>query len=496
MLRTLDTLKLPPGMKEILWGSHYAETGDFADAAPHYLAATHERGAPPLAWQLLSACQFGLGQRDQAIASIAAGLKANPKDQGLSLLAQQSDLLYAGAQDSRLDPIVTAIVRDPVSGSADLDLLQAIVQAWGSNDSQLLATRLQDFVGSHPDSLNGQVQLMECYETMGRAADAVSVAHKAVNAFPTDLQGVRSAVKICELSRQWSDLSEFAQELKRRSPGDAQEADTALAMADVGQNQPDAAVSALAPYLSAAKANPDQNADFLSLYACATADAGNVQEAADLIWPLAVAEPQWRQRWVGIARGLPDSVQAVAWLDRLAAAMPSGDPDLLASIAEAYNELAAVQHDATLTRKSSRLFATVAASPTASTSSLIMAGLQAESCSDWSRASQLPARPPARSRVLCRRQQPGDVAHPPRRRSARSAAIRPAPFSFSRAWRRFTTPWPPFTRRWATPRPQWPTKPSRLSSIRMPSSGKCAAPVTISMQAIPPRPLALFRTWI
>jgi len=385
-LRTLDTLKLPPGIKEILWGSHYAQTGDFADAAPHYLAATRERGAPPLAWQLLAACQFGLGQRDQAVATIAAGLKANPKDQGLSLLAQQSDLLYAGAQDSRLDPIVTAIVRDPVSDSADLELLRTIVQAWGSNDSQLLATRLQDFVGSHADSLNGQVQLMECYETMGRAADAVSVAHKAVNAFPTDLEVVRSAVKICELSRQWSDLSEFAQELKRRSPGDAQEADTALAMADVGQNQPDAAVSALAPYLSAAKANPDQNVDLLSLYACATAEAGNLQEASDLIWPLALAEPQWRQRWVGIARGLPDSVQAVAWLDRLAAAMPSGDPDLLASIAEAYNELAAVQHDATLTQKSSRLFATVAASPTASASSLILAGLQAEGCSDWSRA--------------------------------------------------------------------------------------------------------------
>ena len=37
-------------------------------------------------------------------------------------------------------------------------------------------------------------------------------------------------------------------------------------------------------------------------------------------------------------------------------------------------------------KKSSRLFATVAASPTASASSLILAGLQAEGCSDWSRA--------------------------------------------------------------------------------------------------------------
>lgn len=386
VLGRLDNMKLAPGMKELLLGSHYAETGDFAKATPHYLAATRENGAPALAWQLLAACQIGLGQRDNAIATIAAGAKANPRDEGLSLLVGQSNLLYAGAQDSRLDPVITAILRDPLSTAADRELLRTIVEAWGSDDSQLLAIRLQDFVNLHPDSLNGQLQLIECYQSMGRPGDAVAAAHKAVDAFPTDPQAARAAVQICEVSRQWRDLAEFAQELKRRSAADAQTADVALAMSDIGLNQPDEAVDRLAPYVTAAKANPDQYADLLSLYACALANAGKVQDASDLVWPLATAETQWRPRWISLARSLPDRQQAVIWLDRLAAVLPQDDVDDRAAIAEGYNNLGQLQNDATLTRKSSDLFASIAASPSADAKSLLMAAMQAESCSNWADA--------------------------------------------------------------------------------------------------------------
>jgi predicted Zn-dependent protease len=385
-LGLLDSIKLDPGMKELLWGSHYAETGNFALAAPHYLAATQQSGAPATAWQLLAACQVSLGLRDDAIATIAAGAKAYPKDEGLSLLNQNSALLYTSAQDRGLDPITTAILKAPLSSSDDLDLLQTIVDAWQSSDSQLLASRLQDFVQRRPQSLNAQVQLIECYQAMGRASDAVSAAHKAVNAFPTDVQVVRVAVRICEMAGQWPDLSRFAQELKRRSPGDAQEADTALAMSDLGLNEPDAAVSQLMPYAAAAQADPNQNPQLLSLYACALADSGKADDAANLIWPFARTQPQWRQQWVGIARGMPDRTQAAAWLDRLNASLPADDIADRATIAEAFNFLGQRDNDSSLTAKSTDLFKSVVSAPSADAKSLLMAAMQAESCSDWPRA--------------------------------------------------------------------------------------------------------------
>jgi tetratricopeptide (TPR) repeat protein len=385
-LKRLDTMKLDPGVKELILASHSAETGDLEQAESFYRASARENPADTVAWRLLAACQMGLGQPDAAVATLADAARAVPGDKGLQLLDQQSSLLHRGAGDAQQIPVVVAILRDPLNSDTDLEILRDVVASLTSNDREQLASRLQDIVNRHPESLDAQMELLQCYQSMGRYTDVLAVARNAINSFPTDTHAARVAVNICEMARLWKDLEDFAEILKRRSPGDAQDADMAIAMSQIGRGLFGAAIDQLAPYLSDAAAHPDRYGDLLSLYACALASNGRGQEAGDLLWPFVGASPIWQQRWISIARDFPDTQESAAWLDRLAGVLPANDFKGRAALAEAYNYVGHRGNNQSLIQKSTELFATVSQSPGADAASLLTAAVHAEDSGDWSRA--------------------------------------------------------------------------------------------------------------
>ena len=133
-------------------------------------------------------------------------------------------------------------------------------------------------------------------------------------------------------------------------------------------------------------AHPDQYADLLSLYAFALAGDGRTQEAADLLWPFVGASQTWRQHWISVARDLPDARDASAWLDRLAGVLSPDDVTDRAALAEAYNVVGKRANNQNLIQKSSELFSSVVRSPTADATSLLAAGVHAETLGNWAAA--------------------------------------------------------------------------------------------------------------
>jgi predicted Zn-dependent protease len=382
----LDTLKLDPGIKELVLASHAAETGDLEQAAKYYSAAAAKNPSNTVAWQLLAACQMGTGRLDASAATLASAAAAVPTDKGLQLLHQQSPLLRSASADLQLRPIAISVLRDPLNSDTNLEILRTVVANWDSNDREQLSSRLQDIIDRHPESLDARLQLVLCYQSMGRYADAMTVARQAMDAFPQDSSVARYAVNICESARRWKDLESVAEVLKRRSPGDAATADVAIAMSQVSQGLSSAAIEQLSPYLPAATAHPDQYADLLSLYAFALASNGHAQEAADLMWPFVGTSQSWRQRWISVARDLPDAHDASAWLDRLAGVLGPDDVAGRAALADAYSAVGKRANDPGLLKKSSDLFAYVSQSPAADPNSLLIAGVHAEARGEWATA--------------------------------------------------------------------------------------------------------------
>jgi len=386
VLGKLDTLKLDPGVKELVLASHAAEIGDLEQAANYYSAAATKNPSNTVAWELLAACQMGTGKLDAVVATLASANAAVPTDKGLQLLHQQSALLRSAGSDGQLRPVAIGVLRDPLNSDTNLEILHTVVANWDSNDREQLASRLQDIVDRHPESLDARMQLLQCYQSMGRYADAMTVARQAIDAFPQDVTVARFAVSICEIARRWKDLETAAEVLKRRSPGDAAAADVAIAMSQVGQGQSGAAVEQLSPYLPTATAQPDQYADMLSLYAFALGSSGRAQDAADLLWPFVNSSQSWRQRWISVARDLPDTHDAALWLDRLAGVLSPDDVTGRTALAEAYNAVGKRANDPQLIQKSTDLFASVTQSPAADANSLLAAGIHAEARGEWATA--------------------------------------------------------------------------------------------------------------
>jgi tetratricopeptide (TPR) repeat protein len=386
VLRTLDAMKLAPGDKELVLASHSAETGDLRQAAQYYHAAASKNPANALAWRMAAACEVGLDQRDQAMATLAEAAHALPNDNGLQLLQLQSSLLRAACANEQLRPVVLSVIRDPANSDTDLEILRTVEASWKSNESEQLVSRLQDIINRHPDSIDASMQLLYAYQSMDRPGDALTVAQHVIDTFPNDVRAARAAVNICELSRRWKDLQPMAEVLKRRSPDDAVAADIAIAMSQVGRGQAGEAIEQLSPYIPAAKANPEKYADLLSLYACALGSDGRGADAIDLIWPQVESSSQWRLRWISIARDLPDAQESARWLDRLAGILAPTDITGRAALAEAYNFVGRRVGDQSLIRKSTDLFASVSQSPAADALSLLAAAVQAEGRGDWEQA--------------------------------------------------------------------------------------------------------------
>jgi predicted Zn-dependent protease len=385
-LARLDAMKLDPGVKDLLWAGYRMQTGDAKGAIEHYRAALQQAPTNVLAWRNLAAYQVASGRIDDALATVDDAARAQPADGGFAKPKQQSALLREAAADPSLRPVVIAVIREPGGSEAAMDLLTTVIEGRRANDTERLASRLQQLVERHAGFLPARVQLAQCYLAMGRPNDALATAQQAMKAFPSDASPAKFAVQVAGAQGRWQDALSAAQAWKKRAPNEALAADVAVAKAQLGLGQWDAAVAQLQPHVAAAQAAPETQPDLLMVYCIGLANGGKAKAAADLLWPLTNNSPQWRARWVQVSANLVDPKQAVAWLDRVAGEIPADAVMERVAFAEAYDRLgydrSGKQTSPELVKKSSELFAGVAADPKATAVAILAAAAQAERAGD------------------------------------------------------------------------------------------------------------------
>jgi predicted Zn-dependent protease len=382
VLARLDSLKLDPGIKELTWGSYYAEIGNLPEAIKRYQAATQQAPTNPTGWRMLAMFQVAGGPVADALATVDRARGALPNDEGLKAIQAQSKVLLAAGDDPELQPVAIFIFRDPLNSKTTAELLDMLLESRASNDMERLASRLQQFVENHPDFLPAQIQLVQCLWSMGRANDALATIQRSMNAFPMNPEPARVAVQLCAGTGKWQEMETAAQAWKARLPDDPMPAEIAIVQAQVDLKQYSQALSQIQPYLAAAQADPEHHADLLTLHCIASVNSGQASAAADLLWPLAAKSAQWRLRWMQIALEIPSTIEATAWLDRVAAILP---PDAIGEhvgVAEMYDHLGQRRNAQALIEKSTSLFGQITNDPKVDAVALMAAGAQAERRND------------------------------------------------------------------------------------------------------------------
>ncbi len=376
VLALLDQIKLEPAIKELIWGSYYLETGDAAASIAQYQAAVKKAPANPVTWRSLAAVCMELGKKDDAIAAIKSGAQAVPDDKGLQAELAQADLLRQSMDDPTLAGVVMIYHRNPLAGDAALEMMKLVAEGRRANDINRLAGQLQQFIERHDDFMPAYIRLAQCYADMNRTSNALTAAMHAMSVFPNDPEPARIATEIAGATQRWSDMRTTAESWKKRS--NDPNADVALARALLGLGQYEAARNQLAPYMAVAKANPDQYAGLLSVYAGAQVNFGQEKDAEDMLWPLAQKNARWRGVWVDTSLTFRDAKVTLAWSEMADAIIPKDAPAERLGIAEAFDILGRRGNDPQLIQKATQLAAQIADAAPQNLVAQLTAAAQAE----------------------------------------------------------------------------------------------------------------------
>ncbi len=393
-LALLDSIKLDPGVKELMLASYAMQTNDAAKAEQHYIAATKAAPTNATAWRICAALQLTIGHTSDALNTLAAALQALPNDESFKALSAQAALIKQSAEDPSCRPIVISAVRDAHNTAPAIELLQ-IVGAWRqSNDAERAAAQLQQFVSREPNFLPARTQLIACYSSMTRYEEAISAAQQAMAAFPTDPEPARLAVEIAAASKKWQTMHQLAELWRKRVTGSPLMPDLALAEADTAQGDYDSAIQRLQPYLATAMTAPENYYMVLNYYTVASLNSLSDRSATaapviDKLWQLASSSHDWRVRWLNMGVEIKDPAKAVPWFDRVATIIPATAGDELILLAQGYDLIVQDPKDPALAKKASDLFTKVAQMPDPSTAVLLSSATHAENTGDIETAEKL-----------------------------------------------------------------------------------------------------------
>lgn len=319
----LDQVNAPADVKELVRGGYYRRINAVQSAIEHYQSAAKINPSSENSWRQLIAYCLEAGKVDLAMESARGAAKAIPSSQAFHVVAANASLVKSAFDEIAARPIEVALVAP--SSLDDLpdtvEALQIIVSAKQNAGSveQLLA-KLRAIADRRPKLLSLQNYLIEAYMLHGRLDDAVAVAMRTMQAFPTEVQPVRLAAEALARAGRWTEAVNIAQTWKQRAPQEAMAADALVARSNLVSHQPQRAIEVLKPYIAAAQASPDSNVslDVLGNYAQAQIATGQIQQAEATLEPTLAKSPRCRQAWMALAsQTITDSNAGATWLEHI-----------------------------------------------------------------------------------------------------------------------------------------------------------------------------------
>jgi predicted Zn-dependent protease len=394
-LALLDKIELKPGVKEVLLADHATRFQTPDRAIELFRAALKAAPDNAAAWRSLVGFYAFLGRGNEMASTAEEALKAVPGDATLKEVVARKDLLADADTDPETRPLVMSFLSD---ARADAPSILAIREIAASEQPGVtpdqVAAKLRKLVDQHPTYAPIQLILIGQYLRHGRADDAVELASRAVQMFPNDPEPARLATQAASSAGRWAEATGFARTWRERSLSNPAAADLAISSCLLQSGQARQAAEVLAPYVPQAVTQPERNATLIYQYATALNASGQGGKAADVLWPLAQANADWRKVWMQTSLSLPNVAEAAKSLERIETIVPADAHDERAVLAGAWHMLGEQRKDPAAVAKSKAMFDAVVAQPGVTANAVLAYGIAAEQRND------LPAAEAAYRRAL------------------------------------------------------------------------------------------------
>ncbi|MBI1367276.1 MAG: tetratricopeptide repeat protein [Planctomycetes bacterium] len=318
-------MKLTPGTLEMLNGEFYRRFGSSDLAAENFEAALKIIPDKPLAWRTLIDFYASLGEADKAMDANDRALKANAGDKLFSLIKNQSAVIKPAIAVESLRPMVSALVKDDDNREAAMAVLRTMQDK--TTDSQSLTAHLlalRKLADKNPRFMALQMLLIDENARYGKFEDALSLASRAMEAFPTEADPAERATRLLERLGRWNEVISTGQQWRERTLNQPLLADAEIANAYLNTNQPAKAIAQVERYRAFAMAQPTRLPGIIAVYARGLIGLNQTEEAAKLLKPLLPTAPQWRALWTQLAaQAIKDTPTVATWFERVEAVTPA-----------------------------------------------------------------------------------------------------------------------------------------------------------------------------
>lgn len=381
ILTGLDSLKLEPGLKELVLADFAGRHEGSEIALRHIENATRLNLKSSAAWRALVAFQFGAGHPADAIDAIRRGARQMPNDPAMKALQAQINLLSAVSARAELRPFAIAFARNPQDPAAAdvLNTLSGQLSAPPSRDG--LCDTVKSLAQRYPQFLPLQTYLTQTYINAGRREDALNAAAAAARQFPGVAEPQALYVSLLRAQERWSEVLGEAQRWRDRTLARPLAADLQIAEAYLKLRRPSDAMKQLEGYVSHQKEAPDAYAAVLPMYAAARQAVGQTG-TAELMEPLLQQGARGRAAWMTFAVENLDPGEAAGWLDRVEPVIPADAIGERVLLSRMWGTLADRRHDPADAAKARSIIAPLASNPNADAQTIMTMGLRDEQDGD------------------------------------------------------------------------------------------------------------------
>jgi tetratricopeptide (TPR) repeat protein len=294
--------------------AYYERFSRFDQAAPLYVKQAED--AKPESLAELARFYLKRGRLDDAASVVDRGLAASPGNPSLQQVSAFIRLAKGGSSREALADLAASV--DSMDPASPLKQVTQAVQELERNPKESAAyiAKLEEITKANPGFFPAWRLLVDARLKRGEAKEATDAARIAARTSPIDPRPARLAAEAMNAVGMYDEALVMAQQWRQRSNADPFEADMGIAVIEGALKRFDDAVKRLDLWKARLIAEADAAPEHLQVYAGLLASAGRVQDAQDLVWPLADKSPSWAMRCLSIASEMSGPVQD-QWIARM-----------------------------------------------------------------------------------------------------------------------------------------------------------------------------------
>jgi tetratricopeptide (TPR) repeat protein len=307
---------LPAQLRQAMVAAYLQRHGNSADAEAVLVAAASAEGANPDAVAELARFYLESGRLDEASRTLERGLAGSP-DHVVLRRVRALVRIQSGENSPEAWALLAATIADWAEAPAGLRELTAAMQqrAARPDDTAGHIARLQQITVRFPSFFTGWQVLAQSLAERGDLARASDAALAAGRAIPTDHRPAQLATTLLIQQQRFDEALSVARQWRTRAPGNGLEPDLAMAWLFQQLARPLEGLRLLEPRREALLAARDS--EHLTLYAGLLIDAGRVDDAGRVLFPLAEQSRQWALASIGLTERIKSDEAAQRWLMRI-----------------------------------------------------------------------------------------------------------------------------------------------------------------------------------